>query len=289
MTYRGDLIAAQRRLDSWPREQLQDSRFGTVEYVMRGEGPTVLVSHPLLGGFDVGLRIAQLYLGEGCRLIVPSRFGYLGSTLQRNATAADQADAYKSLLDTLEVNRVAVFGYSAGGPSALHFALRHPDRLTVLMLLAPPLPGKTGRPPRPIGNYIFGSDLFFWTVKKYLPRVFARILGMPKPFPATTDERALLDERGADLFPIAPRQEGALFDVYVSTPSVQNLRLEDLDVPTLLMNARDDGLSAFTNASSAAALIPNVTFIPFDQGGHLLVGHESSVRDETRRFLGATA
>ena len=105
------------------------------------------------------------------------------------------------MLDALDVERVAVFGYSAGGPSALQFALRHPDRTTALVLLAPPLPGKTGRPPRLLGQVIFGSDLFFWALKTYMPGAFARMLGMPTPFPTTDDERAILNERGADRFP----------------------------------------------------------------------------------------
>jgi len=286
MSYRADIKAAVRKLDAQPRAHLAGTPYGTIEYAVRGEGPALLVSHPLLGGFDIGLTIADLYVGPGFRVIAPSRFGYLGSSLPAHATVEDQADAYALLLDELGVDRAAVFAYSAGGPSALQFALRHPDRTAVLGLLAPPLPGKTGRPPKPIGNVMFGSDLFFWTLKAFLPATLTRILGMPKHFHPTADERVVLTDREAELFPIRPRKRGALFDVYVSTPSVQSFPLAEIAVPTLLLNASDDGLSAFSNAVAAAEAIPRVTFTPFEEGGHLLLGQEAAVRGRTAPFLG---
>ncbi len=53
------------------------------------------------------------------------------------------------LLDTLGIERAAVFGYSGRGPSAIQFALRHAGRTTALILMASALPGKAGAPPRP--------------------------------------------------------------------------------------------------------------------------------------------
>src|SRR2546430_4820431 len=71
-----------------------ETRFGTIEYADRGEGVPLLVSHGVLGchvdtvdGWWAGL------LGPGFRVIGPSRFGYFGSTLPKDATPADQADA----------------------------------------------------------------------------------------------------------------------------------------------------------------------------------------------------
>ena len=39
-----------------------------------------------------------------------------------------------ALLDTLQLERVAVQGVSGGGPAAIQFAARHPDRIIVLFL-----------------------------------------------------------------------------------------------------------------------------------------------------------
>jgi 2-hydroxy-6-oxonona-2,4-dienedioate hydrolase len=66
-------------------------------------------------------------LGEQFHWIAPSRFGYLRSTFHDGTTFDDQAHAYAYLLDRLGVKRVAVVALSQGGPSALLFAVLHPE------------------------------------------------------------------------------------------------------------------------------------------------------------------
>jgi 2-succinyl-6-hydroxy-2,4-cyclohexadiene-1-carboxylate synthase len=44
------------------------------------------------------------------------------------------ADDLARLLDSLEIERAALLGYSMGGRAALHFALRHPERVAALVL-----------------------------------------------------------------------------------------------------------------------------------------------------------
>jgi pimeloyl-ACP methyl ester carboxylesterase len=156
--YRHGIDAARRRLAGCPRRILRDPRFGDIEYTQWGQGPAMILSHPLLGGFDMMTGFAQTYLGAGHRFAAASRFGYLGSSLPPAALPADQADACALLLDTLGIDRAAAFGYSGGGPSAIQFALRHPGRTTALILLASALPGKAGAPPKALAQALFGSD-----------------------------------------------------------------------------------------------------------------------------------
>jgi pimeloyl-ACP methyl ester carboxylesterase len=104
------------------------------------------------------LAIAQTWGGDGYRVVAPSRFGYLGSSLPANASPAAQADAYGVVLDALEIERAVVFGYSGGGASAIQFALRHPDGTEALILLASALPGRTRKPPWFLARLLFGSD-----------------------------------------------------------------------------------------------------------------------------------
>jgi pimeloyl-ACP methyl ester carboxylesterase len=289
LSYRRDIQEAYQRLTTRERRHLESERFGTIEYTQWGEGPALLFSHVLFGGFDIGIGIAKTYLGDGYRFVVPSRFGYLGSSLPPGATPAGQADAYAFLLDALGIEQAAVFGYSAGGPSAIQFALRHPGRTTALILLASALPGKAGRPPKPVAQLLFGSDVLFWALPTYTPRLLARILGMPKDPRPTPGQLAAVVEAGESLLPVRPRKKGVLFDLYVSTPDVQHYPLEEISVPTLIMNAKDDGLSAFTNASSAAQRIKTAKFIPIEQGGHLLLGSERRIQQETTAFIKAAA
>jgi pimeloyl-ACP methyl ester carboxylesterase len=284
--YRHDLEAAGRRLAAREHHSIQTS-YGSVQYVEQGQGLPVLFSHPLVGGFDVGLGCAETWIGGGFRVIAPSRFGYLGSSLPQGAMPADQADAYTVLLDALGVERAAMVGFSAGGPSVIQFALRHPDRTAGLVLIGSALPGKAGRPPRPVAQLLF-TDPVFWTLKTYLPSLFLRCLGMPKGFRPTPEQWTGILESEESLFPMHPRKQGVLYDSFVSNPDVQGYPLEQISVPTLIINARDDGLSAFQNAVRAAERIPGAELLAIDQGGHMLLGSETLIGQEVARFLVAS-
>jgi pimeloyl-ACP methyl ester carboxylesterase len=75
-----------------------------------------------------------------------------------------------------------------------------------------------------------------------------------------------------------------LFDLYVSHPDVQAYPLEQLAVPTLIINAKDDGLSAFGNAAQAARRIRRSKLAAIDRGGHLLLGGDDRIREEIAAF-----
>jgi 2-hydroxy-6-oxonona-2,4-dienedioate hydrolase len=59
-------------------------------------------------------------------------------------------------------------------------------------------------------------------------------------------------------------------------------------VPSLVVSARDDGFGTYAAAQYTASRIAGAQFIGFDQGGHLLVGHEGEVRAEIVKLLEAT-
>ena len=112
------------------------SPYGDIEYTEGGSGPDVLVIHGSGGGYDQGELMVDAVLGEQFHWIAPSRFGYLRSTFRDGATFDDQAHAYAALLDHLGVKRVAVIALSQGGPSALLFAVLHPERVSSLTLIS---------------------------------------------------------------------------------------------------------------------------------------------------------
>jgi pimeloyl-ACP methyl ester carboxylesterase len=62
--------------------------------------------------------------GRSARLVGP-----IGTILDR------QCDDMAALLDHLGIIRVVMIGVSYGGTVALHFALRHPDRLAGLVIV----------------------------------------------------------------------------------------------------------------------------------------------------------
>jgi pimeloyl-ACP methyl ester carboxylesterase len=89
--------------------------------------------HGTLGGWDQGLAAAEFFRANGFRIIAPSRPGYLGTPLSTGHTPAEQAEALIALMDAIGINKFAVFGGSAGGPTAYALAARNPERVTMLL------------------------------------------------------------------------------------------------------------------------------------------------------------
>lgn len=281
--YRRDLAAAQERLNAFGRDSAP-TRFGAVEYAVRGDGDPILVSHGIFHGCDGG-QMSVRDLLDGHRVVAPSRFGYLGSSMPDAATPADQADAFVALLDHLGIDRTDVIGISAGATAALQMALRHPDRVDHLVILAGNLPGGTTAVAQPSWARLFYTDVTMWTLKTLLPSVMARLSGVPRGFAPSPEDQGFVDELVDSLFPVAPRSSGIAFDAFVSNPDVNDVPLEQLRVPVLLIHAVDDPLASYAAAEQAATRIPRATLLTLDSGGHLTLGQTEHVREQIATFL----
>ncbi len=167
LNYQSDINAARERVMSGNR--IVETKCGTIEYATMGEGPPILIVHGAGGGYDQGILLARTMVGDGFRVIAPSRFGYLRTPLPANATPAEQADAHACLLDALNISRVAIVGFSAGGSSTLQFALRYPNRTSAMVLTSAIV--QKGGPmdfrDEIIHYVIFKSDFIFWFITKY--------------------------------------------------------------------------------------------------------------------------
>lgn len=65
--------------------------------------------------------------------------------------------------------------------------------------------------------------------------------------------------------------------------------LESIRVPTLVVSARDDGFGTYAAAKYTASRIAGAKFLGFDEGGHLLVGHDARVQAEVLELLATVA
>src|SRR2546423_4740426 len=99
------------------------------------EGPVVLAQQgtPMIGLlFDLHVRDAE---ERGIRLMSYDRPGYGGSTPAPERSVADAAADVRAIADALEVERLAVWGVSGGGPHALACAALLPDRVAAVASL----------------------------------------------------------------------------------------------------------------------------------------------------------
>jgi pimeloyl-ACP methyl ester carboxylesterase len=289
-SYRQDMQRAWERIAAIPTGKLE-TRLGTVEYAERGAGLPVLLCHGVLGCHADGVDgWWTRMLGEGYRVIAPARFGYFGSTLPKNATPADQADAYALLLDHLGIGRAAVIGYSAASASVLEFARRHPDRVVGLILANCRLNGPTpNQLLKPVLGVVYGSQRLFWLYRRLLPSIYARMLGVPTGYRPTPEEAATIRAVSELQFPLTPRRLGAVFDGFVSNPAADQFPVEELTVLSLIVSAVDDPWARHPYAVRAAACIPGARLVTIDRGGHLFLGHDAQVRAAIGAFIASVA
>ena len=86
------------------------------------------------GMHDGVLNMFDSFVEKGFKVLAPSRPGY-GRT-PAVFSYAQQADVMSALLDVLQITKVSVYGVSGGGPPAIQFAARHPEKCSSLILEA---------------------------------------------------------------------------------------------------------------------------------------------------------
>ena len=90
------------------------------------------------------------------------------------------------------------------------------------------------------------------------------------------------------MLPISDRKKGVILDASVTNVDMarnyDNYRIEDLQVPTLIFHAKDDKLASYTDTEKAIKRFPNCTFIPFENGGHLMTGHGEEIKEAISKF-----
>jgi len=285
INFRQDISAARSRLASISTEVYR-SQYGDIEYRLIGNGPTILVVHGVTGGIDQGIFLTDAFIssGETFQLLYISRFGYLKSSLPDNASAKLQADAYKELLEHLGIEQVFVFGNSAGGPSSMWFAIDYPALTKGLILLSSAGP-TSGPPPALPPKIVFENNFFYWAAVKAFPDMLMGLL-----LPEDLRKALTAEEKGSlvkDVFmgslPVSERAEGIIFDNEISTPSVKDIPLEQIKIPTLILQAEDDPREKEIG-TNLANRIPASEYVGLT-GGHFLLRQEKKVQAEIAAFF----
>ncbi len=270
--------------------QLYHTSMGVVEAALTGQGSTVLISHGSAGGYDMGLWLGHL-IGGPFQYIAPSRFGYLRSPLPPSPTPETQADTFAALLDKLEVISAVIIGLSAGGASALQFALRHSGRCRGLVMISavsrsvPPLP----RILRAIYPFMLKSDFIPWLFYTTAPQAVFQANGVSRALLARIkqdrEKMRLLDALYQTTFPSTLRREGMMNDLQQLT-ILPAYPLDQITIPALVVHAANDPIIPIQSGDFSASTIPNARYLKLEDGGHFACAtHREETIPAIQEFL----
>lgn len=283
-----------------PPVLLTDTPLGVIQHTDGGEGTAFLALHGGMGGYDQSLVLAETLLGKspGYRVIALSRPGYLGTPRSSGDSAAAQADLFAALLDTLGIDKAVVAGVSAGGPSAITFAARHPQRCAGLILVS----AASGRFDVP--DYVlkrlawFGwlvwvpglTSLLAWLRGQQPEKAAARAIGDPALVRTTLDHPEagpLLTALLRSTFErMAERMPGTLAET-MGFASLPPLPFAEVTAPTLVIHGDADKVVPLSHGECSARQIAGAELHVVHGGGHTsLFTHIDEVRAAARAFLG---
>ncbi|HEY5780089.1 MAG TPA: alpha/beta hydrolase [Terrimicrobiaceae bacterium] len=283
-SWRSDKLSA---LDS--ASEIAETDQGKVEYLIRGDGPTVLVLHGAPGGYDQGMLLGSIFAEEEFVVVAPSRPGYLRTPLATGQSPEQQADAMAALMQTMGIPSVAVLASSYGAPAAVQFVLRHPEKVWAMVLLSPVTTKFDAKLPwTEPGQLVFdkfGEDLGAWLAVEAVERdpqtILKRILESENG--GTSAQRDALAEFIVNdidqlewfrsligtFVPRSARESGVRNDLQ-QVRTLAELPFEQIHVPTLIVHGTVDKLVPLSEAQSIAARIPGATLYPVEGAGHLV-------------------
>ncbi len=192
---------------------------------------------------------------------------------------------FEAVIDAAGFERFALFGASQGSSIAIEYAVRHPERVTHLVLLGAYARGwlKRGLPAERVAELEAQLKLVEvgWGREDPSYRQMFSTQFIPG---ANMDELKSLSElqRKSCSAENAVRLIRAFFMIDVTKSATQ------VRCPTLLLHARGDRRAPFEEGRILASLIPGSRLVPLETDNHILLKHEPAFGhffDELRAFV----
>lgn len=290
-----------RLVDLYSASQVASTKSGPIEYISHGEGPAVLVFHDAPGGYDQGAALGGFLVDEGFQVISPSRPGYLRTPLETGITPENQADAAAQLLDSLGIGQTSVLAFGWGGPAALEFARRFPQRTNALVFVGAAV-GRLNPPaapavpfPQAVGEGLTG-DVGSWLYVRLSENDPAAALraafstasigsaeardiwaGLVLDNP---DQLALFRALALSLAPISPREMGLRNDL-LQVRAFPEIPFQSITTPVLLVHGGLDKAIPVAPVEAAKSKLPNSELLLFPDDGHLVfLGRGATIAED---------
>jgi pimeloyl-ACP methyl ester carboxylesterase len=196
-------------------------------------------------------------LAERVRVVRYDRLGVgMSDRVSREFTLAAELADFEALVEHLGSERVHLFGFSCGGPTALAFAARHPERVGKIVLYA---------------SYLEGAKVAKDKVKQALAALVRAHWGLgsnalaelfvPGADAAVQQAFRTLQRDAADAETAARLLE--LTYALDASPFV-----ESIQAPVLILHRREDRAIPYEEGRKLAGQIPGATFVTLEGKAH---------------------
>jgi pimeloyl-ACP methyl ester carboxylesterase len=263
-----------------------------VAYATSGSGPPLVKVANWLSHleFDWDSPVWRHWLRELSRDHTLVRYDERGCGLSDWAAEDYSLDAWvqdlEAVVDRLGLERFPLLGLSQGGPIAIAYAARHPDRVSRLLLYGSYARGRGHRNPsereREEREVMLRMISVGWGQDHAAFRQVFTSLFIPGASPEQAHWFNELQRVSAT--PENAARIARTFDYL----DVRELAPR-LELPTLVLHATGDLRIPFAEGRLLASLIPGARFVPLESGNHILLEGEPAWRRflrEARTFLG---
>jgi len=247
--------------------------------ISTGEGPAVLLVHGLGGFKESWGRLPDLIAGNGRRAVAVDLPGWGESPGGRGAPHSSRwyARRLSPLLD--EIGPAIVVGHSLGAQSCVRLAIRRPDMVRGLVLLAPQVVrrAQTGWRPRvpsdwaalpvigPLATRLIMSRLREDDAR--LTRALTVVVGDRDLWDDHDEALALLEDAKRRFHASSPRVWGRALSRGLREDLRKSARL--LTCPTTIMEGERDRVTKPPFAKMLADVVPDVRLVMLPRVGHL--------------------
>ena len=276
----------------------QEIRFCTcpdgarIAYALSGRGPPLVMSGTWLNHLEYQWQNLawRPWLEHFSREYTLLRYDLRGTGLSdrsfKNASAETWAEDLSTVVDAAGFERFPLLGVCQGGPIAIDYAARHPERVSQLLLYGTYARGNLMRPERPreaptAQVFIDMARVGWGAADDEFMRVWSTVFqpeGGPEHHRTWTELqcRAVSAENAAAFFEAAFRTDAQEAAQHVTCP-------------TLVVHANKDKAVHVEEGRRMASLIPGARFVELDSANHMLLPEEPAwarFLDEARAFLG---
>src|SRR3954469_3629107 len=259
-----------------------------IAYAVSGTGPPMLVSTCWLSHLQHAWESPGWphFLDDIGRVATIIRYDERGYGLSDWDVTDHRLEArigdLEAVADDAGLERFALMGMAQGGPPAIAYATRHPERVTRLLFYGSYAGALSGEADDEEELEAFGQliKVGWGRPQHHFRRVFTSMM-----IPGATEEQmSWLDE----LQRVSASATTASAALRQRSQANCLALLPELDVPTLVLHSLRDQMNDFEHGRQLATNIAGARLVPLDSDNHIVLGQEPAwpvFVDEVRAFM----